>query len=505
MADTALLPDDTLSPSQIAAANPAGIPQAVSQPGGKPENIVDLVSGNDARKQKAIADTEAAYNKYDTMLDASQQEGEDSDKKYADWMERRVKAEGVTADDWKPWNAEQELAKHKTDLWSQFGSPGFIIAMLGSAFTAQPMNSALSSGAAAMNAIHQGDMAAYEKSFRAWKENSDLVIKRLNLEHQQIADIDHLRISNLAEWRSKMEVLLQQFGDERKLALLRNGYFPDVDKAREAEIDLVPKLKSAQQAIILNRARFDILNGHIKQPGEVTTHKDASGNEMAGGDSRYYKGTDIIGATIDADSKIKYRMLQGEFGMGDAAFDGKDANKTPPYSESFGVRGEFNWLQRKAQDFLSGKSTEATQERTRATQDLEQLRFRTLSALSADVENPQRLKLIQERIEHLFPGVEDLFTGPTEAITRIKELRSDLTNQMQENMQIITSPTFDKKDQEKAKLRFIAEKNVVRDMDKILTGIAAGEGAETNKKRRFKGGDPSDPDNWEPVKDSSGG
>ena len=88
-------------------------------------------------------------------------------------------------DDIKPWNAEKELNNRKTDLWEQFGSPGFIIAMLASSFTAMPMNSALNAGAAAMNAINSGDMDKYHKAFDAWKENSSLTLKRLDLEEKQ--------------------------------------------------------------------------------------------------------------------------------------------------------------------------------------------------------------------------------------------------------------------------------------------------------------------------------
>jgi hypothetical protein len=312
LADT-LSPDDTLSPAQIAAANPKGIPQAVSTPAGKPSNIADDVL-SDPRVEKAGAALTSAYESETKELSAAQRDQERRDSQYRDRMDRMVTAEGVTADDLKPWNAQAELAEHKTDLWSQFGSPGFIVAMLGSAFTAQPMNSALQSGAAAMDAINAGDMKAYDKAFEAWKENSALTIKRLDQEHQQIADIDHLRSSNLAEWRVQMETLLHQYGDERKLALLHNGYYPEVVSAQDGEVTAKEHLATAQQALIQNKALMDSLNGHPAQPGETVTHKDAKGNEMAGGDSRYYKGTDMLGAYTDAEKKINEAKFAGRYG-----------------------------------------------------------------------------------------------------------------------------------------------------------------------------------------------
>jgi len=318
LADT-LSPDDTLSPAQIAAANPKGIPQAVSTPGGKPSNIADDVL-SDPRADRAKAALTSAYEGETRELSAAQRDQQQRDSQYRDRMDRMVTAEGVTADDLKPWNAQKELAEHKTDLWSQFGSPGFIIAMLGSAFTAQPMNSALQSGAAAMDAINAGDMKAYDKAFEAWKENSNLTIKRLDLEHQQIADIDHLRTSNLAEWRVQMETLLQKFGDERKLALLHNGYYPEVVSAQEGEAQAKPAIIKAQDALIDYKAKSDFLNGHPVQkdadgkPLEPVTHKDAAGNEMAGGDPRWYKMTDPSAALNDYTKKKRAAEYAGRFG-----------------------------------------------------------------------------------------------------------------------------------------------------------------------------------------------
>src|ERR1700675_2942224 len=137
-------------------------------------------------------------------------------------------AEGATMDDLNPWSAEKELSSRKTDLWEQFGSPGFVIAMLASSFSGAPMNSALNAGAAAMNAINSGDMDKYEKAYDAWKENSKLTLKRLDLEEKQFDQIGELAKSDAGSAHAKLAATLAQFDDKRKLALYQAGLEPEL-------------------------------------------------------------------------------------------------------------------------------------------------------------------------------------------------------------------------------------------------------------------------------------
>ena len=225
-----------------------------------PANIASLIGDGDAARRNIIAGETKLIEKQIGFEGAQQRQQDMRDNRYRERMERMVSAEGTTADDLKPWNAEQELAEHKTDLWSQFGSPGFIISMLASAFTAQPMNTALTAGAAAMNAINQGDMNAYNKAFDVWKENTNLTLKRLGLEHERFADIDKLRTTDMAAWRTKVELLMRQFGDERKLMLLQNGMDPELDQAFEGQWKAEEGLASAKEALEKNHLRTLITN-----------------------------------------------------------------------------------------------------------------------------------------------------------------------------------------------------------------------------------------------------
>ena len=246
------MPDsaDTLSPAEISAANPGGIPQAVDMPGG---NIVNMLDDDHKRGAYMKGAEELEKRKIGAEGALAAQESRRSEQ-YRTRMEGMISREAASAEELHPWNADAELGSRKTGLWDQFGSPGFIVAMLGSAFTATPMNSALNAGAAAMNAINQGDMKSYEKAFEAWKDNSKLVLDRIKLEHEQFADIDKLRQTDLAEWRVKAELLAQNYGDQRKLLLLKNGMDEDYFKARDAEVTAARNLATAQQGIMEQHA-----------------------------------------------------------------------------------------------------------------------------------------------------------------------------------------------------------------------------------------------------------
>jgi len=95
---------------------------------------------------------------------------------------------------------------------------------------------------------------------------------------------------------------------------LRNGYDPDVTSAQQAEATSLENMTKARDSLLDNKAKLDALNGHIAQPGEKVTHKDTAGNDMAGGDERWYKQTDPLGALTDVEKKINEAKFAGRYG-----------------------------------------------------------------------------------------------------------------------------------------------------------------------------------------------
>jgi len=208
------------------------------------------------------------------------------DAQYRQRMDHMISAESATANELKPWNAQEELNKRQTTLWEQFGSPGFIIAMLGSSFTAMPMTSALNAGAAAMNAINAGKMDDYHKAFDAWKENSNLTIKRLDLEEKQFGQIDTLRSRDMEAWRASAASLLSRFNDKRKLILLEGGFNDELMQSLDTQFKMRADLSDMTKRIEDNEIRrqvFDALRGGKKDPQAIAQAAADADLAMSGG------------------------------------------------------------------------------------------------------------------------------------------------------------------------------------------------------------------------------
>lgn len=279
MADTpapdAPAPAPDAAPAATAA--PAAPPLAPALPGGG----TNLDADTDAYKKVLPIDRELMRAKIGAE-GAMAAEYDRRDKETRARMEHALSAEGASAADLKPWNADQEMAKHQTSMWDQFGSPGFIVAMLASAFTAQPMNSALAAGGAAMKAVKDNDQAGYEKAFEAWKTNTDLAIKRHNMEHQEFADIESLRTSDIAAWREKMTEILTRFDDKRKLALLDGGMDLELMNAISGQDKAVEQIVTAKNGILEQKTFSEAVLGNPKwKSGNPTLMQEALNEEHA--------------------------------------------------------------------------------------------------------------------------------------------------------------------------------------------------------------------------------
>ena len=254
MADPATDPFPT---SSGAAAAFMSAPDA--KPPDKPDNVVDLFPTK-KQVEGATADLSAIQKQKIGAEDVMFRQFEQRESQNRERMERLFAEQGATKEDLKPWNAQQELEKRETSLWEQFGSPGFLIAMMGSAFSAMPMNSALSAGGAAITALNQGKMADYQRAFDAWKHNTDLTIQRQKMEHELYDEIDHLRATDLSAWHAKATAIATRFDDQRKLALLQNGMDPEVLQAVDAEGKAAKDLVATRDLIDERNRKIQYLN-----------------------------------------------------------------------------------------------------------------------------------------------------------------------------------------------------------------------------------------------------
>lgn len=187
-----------------------------------------------------------------------QQERQDAQDRHM--MVQAFNAEGNELHQLKPWDADKEMQKRQTSIWEDWGSPAVFVANLLSAFTGAPMTNALNASAASMNAIQKGEMDNYNRAFDAWKNNTDLTLKRANLEHQMYQEIDSLRSRDMESWRAKAAAIASRFQDERGLALLRNGMDPEFLQVKEAIPTAMAKMAEAQSVIQDNNLKIKWLN-----------------------------------------------------------------------------------------------------------------------------------------------------------------------------------------------------------------------------------------------------
>lgn len=135
---------------------------------------------------------------------------------------------GIEAPDLKPWNAEEQSAKNKTNPMDSFGSAASVFAMIASAFTRTPMVSALNGAAGAMEAINANDDKAYDRAYTAWKDNSTLAIKNHDIQRSAFSDAIKLFEADNNAGTAELKTVAARFGDKQAQALLEGGYIKEL-------------------------------------------------------------------------------------------------------------------------------------------------------------------------------------------------------------------------------------------------------------------------------------
>jgi len=163
----------------------------------------------------------------------------------------REKFDGIgPASDIKDWNADKERQDRIRSPIENFGSAGSVFAILASAFTRTPMTNALNGAAAAMAASKDADESNYDKAFDAFKKNSDLALKRHEIQRNAYADAQTLLKTDMVAGEAAMRAVASRFDDKKMSALLDNGYLKealDLEDKRVAAarglISVMPKLQ----------------------------------------------------------------------------------------------------------------------------------------------------------------------------------------------------------------------------------------------------------------------
>lgn len=163
-------------------------------------------------------------------------------------MDRAFQAEGAAAAAIPPkWDADKERKDRIRGPMEQFGSVGSVFAMAASLFTKTPMTSALNAGAAAMKAIQESDEKGYESAYKAWKDNTELALKRFNMEHQMFSDASHLMTTDMSAWALKQKAIAARFDNQSAMIMLENGMYKELVDVQNSQVRAAKELVEAKK------------------------------------------------------------------------------------------------------------------------------------------------------------------------------------------------------------------------------------------------------------------
>jgi hypothetical protein len=111
------------------------------------------------------------------------------------------------------------------------------------------MENALNGAAAAMNATRARDDKDYERAYTAWKDNTDLVIKRHNMMHTEYQDALTLLNTDMTLGEAKLKQLAAKFGDQQTLTLMEHGYYPQLFEMMQSRAKAIEGMTKAQESI----------------------------------------------------------------------------------------------------------------------------------------------------------------------------------------------------------------------------------------------------------------
>lgn len=172
----------------------------------------DVVKGRADIQRAKAGESDAFFSKMDQRLE------EDRAR-----IKQAYDATGIGPYDLPKWDYEKQRERTRTNPLESFGSVASIFAMVAAAFTKAPMENALLGSAAAMNAIKANNDEEYNKSFDAWKANTDLALKRHNIMQQNYQNAIQLQTTDMNASRQQLAMLAAKYEDKQLLFLMEHG------------------------------------------------------------------------------------------------------------------------------------------------------------------------------------------------------------------------------------------------------------------------------------------
>lgn len=174
-------------------------------------------------------------------------------------IEQLSKDAGLEAEKLKPWNADEEMAKRRTDPITAFGSFGSVFGIIASAFTHAPMENALNASAAAMQAIKASDDKSYDRAAKAWQDNWKMTMDRHKIQHDAYQDAVSLLSVNMQAANTKMQVAAARFGDKQVLTLLEAGMSKEVQDLLQSRQKMALEMQQQYPKVVQANAEMSRL------------------------------------------------------------------------------------------------------------------------------------------------------------------------------------------------------------------------------------------------------
>lgn len=287
--------------------------------------------------------------------------------------------EGIDPVDVKPWDAAKAKEQFSTDPVKEFGSLGMIAVTLASAFTRQPMINSLNAAGSYLEARNKKNDKDMENAYKAWKDNTELAIKRHDMQRQGYDDAIKLMNVDRTKGAAELEALAAKFGDKRTQVLLEGGYIKELidyqNSQRQAYAGMAQMLPQLE-TLNAKRQAEQYLTEQGKNPAEIyheiyaPAYSNTIGNLKA----------QMIRDKIAGGAKVEDAIRETE-----ASFKPADAAKTvgPKYAQEFieGVEKDGIALRPETKKLIqdtigttakSGKTQETTARVAQAAEEIRQ-------------------------------------------------------------------------------------------------------------------------------------
>ncbi len=219
------------------------------------------------QEQQVISDVKKATQEKLGADNAQEGQFRRNEDRYHERMAQMEGRQSHELDELNKWDAKGELQKREVSIWEQFGQPAFVLSMLASAFSAKPMNSALMAGGEAMTALKENRMQDYQRAFDAWKANTDLAVKRFNMEHDLHSEYAEDWSKDMEAARIKASNAATRFGDKKALAFLNAGMYGELLDYKEKEARTLKDMTAAHEQIYQANVRMRVANAAVEEAG----------------------------------------------------------------------------------------------------------------------------------------------------------------------------------------------------------------------------------------------